>query len=89
METKRRALRRHHNERIFKKRLCEERRKSFAGESDSPIVKWARVRVKTAKVCSCFLCGNPRRKKLPLGWRRTLAEQRADDRMRDMLTELC
>lgn len=53
---------------------------SYGHKDDS----WANKYHESLPVCSCAMCGNPRRH---LG-EKTLQEQRADDSMRDQLKEL-
>ena len=53
------AIRRHHNRRIFFKRLEQNRR--FTHDSQEWRVANARVRIKTGTLCSCTLCATPRK----------------------------
>ena len=57
-----RAVRRHHRNRILAKRYRQDRRYGFCAVNEA---EWrfrnARLRVNTGTLCSCWMCGNPRR----------------------------
>lgn len=59
-----RAERRHHRERLYRKRL-KESLNTFSVRNEGQHCIWAernaRLRVTTATLCSCPMCGNPRR----------------------------
>lgn len=66
-----RAIRRHHRERLKKKRKCYYN--GWAGISPSNIGKM----VNTPKTCSCSGCGNPRNHKCKNKEKLTIQERKA------------
>lgn len=95
MKNRKRAERRHHNDRILRKRFKQETQNLYLSH-DRDIeeeLQWcrhrARRRVFTNVNCSCAMCGNPRR----AGWatwvgERTLQELRAADALADGIEEM-
>ena len=59
MKSMKRALRRHHRQRMIRRVYHH----PFIPQEWSPEYRWAYVanRYKNRKVCSCWMCGNPRR----------------------------
>jgi hypothetical protein len=89
LKTRKRAIRRHHNRRIFHKRVRQNLNFSNRYRDLEWVDRNARLRVHTGTQCSCPMCGNPRRHKWG-SWDGclTMAERRADDAMRDGLEEV-
>lgn len=68
-----RAQRRHHYQRLKERRV---KRKYWCFHSDSQLSKrHLGVAVNTPKICSCWMCGNPRKQP---GDSRTRSEKKAD-----------
>ncbi len=92
MKTRKRAERRHHNERLLNNRYKREVRNLSAIRYDEDIeeaLKWCRIRAKrrldTNVECSCDMCGNPRRNN---GFKKlTQQEVKANDSMNDGIDE--
>lgn len=64
----------------FLKGECKGRKRTFGDAlvTKGEVPRWIRMHRNTTKLCSCTMCGNPRRK-----WKKiTLQEERENDRAR-------
>lgn len=94
MKSSKRAERRHHNARLLKNRYNREVRNHYWYYNDdraevlAGCLRRARLRLDTNVLCSCAMCGNPRR---TYGWNTwgvlTFQEMRSYDAMQDGLEE--
>ena len=71
---------------------CRKRLRIFWSDcrdvTEEDIERWTKVRSNTYTVCSCYMCGNPRRKKGGMGYHeKTLAERRSALDFEDQLEE--
>jgi len=97
MKTRKRAERRHHNDRLLNNRYKREVRNLRVIRHDDNIeeeLKWCRIRAKrrldTNVDCSCDMCGNPRRNNGFASWngkKLTQQEVKAIDSMNDGIEE--
>ena len=84
-KNRKRALRRHHAERMHQHALRIIREYWYYGDQDEEWAQWASRRWRDhLKVCSCWSCGNPRRYLNEL----TRAELKANDSSRDAIDTL-
>jgi len=84
MKSMRRAIRRHNNERIRKKRFLQEKEWNWVSwMTDEMLWERATRRIHTTRLCSCVMCGNPRK----YFKHKTLAEVRNDISYEEYLKE--
>jgi hypothetical protein len=88
MKQTKRAERRHHRNRLLKKRVLEARDMQFCFPRDETWVqRYARQRVNTSCLCSCCMCKSPRKFHGNGKNGKTFAELRICDTMRDDLQD--